>query len=531
MAMRVSGRPLRFLLLLLLACVPKAPALEDLPLRDSAVAERYAQWAKNAMEKGQWSEALAGLERAADFADVSSDISYLLALARLRQTSNRRAVLEALDRALYLNRWRLFDSDAARLLRAETLIAVRAYDEALAELSRVNRSPEEAALTLRALSAFRPDQFLSNMTGILDRYPRHTAPVRVFFAFLANEAAAGRKPEAADLELLELVIRRLPALLLNDAELAWMAAPFMRDSAQARRLVLAYRAVNSPVPASLPAALRFEALGEEAAVEELFAGEETVDMTLLSDVWELLRTEEAKALFTRNLSAFNGVITEDSDRDGIAETFAEYSEGMLALYAHDADQDGAPDLTIFFEAGDPRRALALLPPGSGNSRAAAEIRWERYPAIQEVELDGVLYIPRPFEFHFSPVGFVDLWGSGLLFPEKDTLTPPLTRRVLVTSVYRVERPSLEFSGGIEIIELAQGIPVRAREYVGNLKVSETEFLRGRPQLQRLDLDFDGNVDTVRRFSRPYRPMEIDELWDYDRDIEDTTAVSNLEIEW
>ena len=69
------------------------------------------------------------------------------------------------------------------------------------------------------------------------------------------------------------------------------------------------------------------------------------------------------------------------------------------------------------------------------------------------------------------------------------------------------------------MELNQGIPVRAREFVDGLMVSETEFLRGRPQLQRVDLDLDGHMETVRFFRRNYREMEQEELWDYDRDFE------------
>ena len=173
------------------------------------------------------------------------------------------------------------------------------------------------------------------------------------------------------------------------------------------------------------------------------------------------------------------------------------------------------------------------PAGSlaGGNRSNAAIQWERYPAILEVELDGVRYIPRPFDFHFSPFTFVNLWNSGLLFPERDPLSPPLTRRVLVSSVRRVERPSLEFSGGLEVVELTQGIPVGAREYVGDLMVSETEFLRGRPQLQRVDLTLSGRMDTVRRFSKTYRPMELEELWNYDRDIEHVVSGVDWEIEW
>jgi hypothetical protein len=74
-----------------------------------------------------------------------------------------------------------------------------------------------------------------------------------------------------------------------------------------------------------------------------------------------------------------------------------------------------------------------------------------------------------------------------------------------------------------VVELNQGIPVRAREFVGELMVSETEFLRGRPQLQRADLNFDGKMDTVRHFRRNYRAVELEELWNYDRDIDYTVS--------
>ena len=513
------------LALLLFAATVNVHVFGDFPLRDTAVAERYARWAKDTIERGLWQQALIGLERAADFADVSSDISYLLALARLNQNESRRSALEALNQALYVNRWNLFDSETARLLRAQTLIEIRAFHEALIELSRVRRSPQEAVLTLRALAASRPWDFFAHMRNTLDLYPRETGPVRVFFDFLNAEQRAGRFPGREELELLELVIRRLPALLLSDRELAWMAAPFMWDTAEARRLILAYRAIHNPVPESLPAALRLGVIAEETAVQELFA-DPVIDRGLLDEVRELLQSEDAISLLVRNLSAFTGVITEDADGDGIPETFAEYSWGMLMLYNYDADQDGVPDLTVFFEGGAPRRALVLLPPEAGTTRTAA-IHWERFPAILEVELDGVRYIPRPFEFHHSPFLLRNLWGSGLLFPERDVLTPLLTRRVLVFNSLRVERPSLEFRGGIEVVELNQGVPVRAREFVGNLMVAETEFLGGRPQFQRVDLTLSGRMDTVRRFSSAHRPMELEDLWDYTRDIEYTVSG----VEW
>jgi hypothetical protein len=316
-----------------------------------------------------------------------------------------------------------------------------------------------------------------------------------------------------------------------------MAAPYLRDTEEAKRLVMAYRALNVPRYESLPAALKLGIINEEAAINELFDSisinrSQPLDIALLGELWSLLRRDEARALFRRNLSSYTGVLTEDADGDGIPEISAEYYMGMLKQSSYDPVQGRSPDLLVYYEAGIARRAVVLLPPESpvvlpdiaGNipvslsrgSRKSALVQWERYPAVLETELDGARFIPRPLDLHFSPFLFTELWGSGVLFPRRDPLSPPLTRRVLVSQSLRVERPSLEFDGVIEIVELNQGIPVRAREYAGTLMVSETEFLRGRPQLQRVDLDFDGRMETVRRFSKEYRAMELEELWDFDR---------------
>jgi hypothetical protein len=366
------------------------------------------------------------------------------------------------------------------------------------------------------------------MRETLGLYPRETEPVRIFFHFLSNEAAAGRNPETDDLELLDLIVRRLPLLLQDNPELAWMAAPHVRDIEDARRLVMAYRAVHTPQLASLPAALMLGVINEETTLEELFnPSVKSLDLALLERVWELLRQENAREFFRRNLSTYTGVITEDSDRDEIPETKASYNQGVLEYAVYDVNQSRVQDLTIHFEAGGgpPRHALVLLPPEGATglrfdtSRKHAAVQWERYPSVLEAELEGARYIPRPLELHFTPVLFVELMGSGVLFPRRDPLAPPLTRRVLVSQSLRVERPSLEFNGGIEVVELNQGIPVRAREYIGDLMVSETEFLRGRPQLQRVDLDFDGRMETVRHFRRQYRAVELEDLWDFDRDYD------------
>jgi hypothetical protein len=72
------------------------------------------------------------------------------------------------------------------------------------------------------------------------------------------------------------------------------------------------------------------------------------------------------------------------------------------------------------------------------------------------------------------------------------------------------------------MELNQGIPQRAWEYLGNRLVSETEFALGLPLVQRIDLDLDGRLETVRHFPRSSRsglnlledPLEYPRVFDY-----------------
>jgi len=524
----ISGKFCKiFFIFLLFGILPHGFA-QDEPRGNRAMADRYAQWAKNTLEMGLWSEAHSGIERAADFADVSSDIGYLLALTRVHENKPRASVLEALNLALLVDRWVFYNAELARLFKAETLIALRFYPEALQELSLISKSPRQASLTLKALANYSYPDFRRNMREALDIYPRETEPVRIFLNFLSNEDAAGRNPERDDLDLLEIVIRRLPLLIQNDPELAWMASPFIRDVEEARRLVRAYRAMNKPALQSIPVALKLGVIDEEMALEELFNySVNSLDLALLDKVWELFRSDTTKTMLKNKLASYSGIITEDSDRDGIPETVVKYHRGLLEYSFVDVNQDGIHDLIVHYEAGVPLRGMVFLPP-ENSGRKQAEIFWERYPSILEVRLDGTKFIPRPLDFFFNPLRFVNLFGGGTLFPRWDFLYPPLTRKVLVSQSLRVERPSLEFPGGIEVVELEQGIPVRAREYVGSLMVSETDFLRGRPQHQRVDLDFDGKMDTVRFYRKEYRQVELEELWDFDRVYDRVVTVYDWE---
>jgi hypothetical protein len=516
---------------------------------DGAIALRYLEWAQKELAAGRRAEALAALERGADYAAVSSDLSCFLALVRSLEGRPRGAVLEACRLALETNRWARYTPETALLLEAETLIALRRFEEALAALQGCNAEKYDTQLLkLRALRGLAPEggagaaaELGAQLLKTMDRFPRETEPVRLLFEY----AAAGGTGTGQDVpealsnipnlrEPVDLALKRLPVLLEGDPELAYLAAPFMLHAEDARRYVSAYRSTHVPNPASIPPALNLGLINGARAVEELFAPGSAVsadppdtgalpelDRDLIVRVWNLLRSEDERNALRRNLLRFTGVITEDRDYDGIIETRTEYRNGMILAWNCDADQDGLQDISAGFAQGLPVAAQIAVsgegPPAlplNGGDRTVAQLYWERYPAVIYTDLENKRYLPRPLDFFYTPFRFIPLVAGGPDYPHREMDLPVLTERSLLSFSVILEQPSGEFRNGTERIELAGGIPLRSVVYLEERPVSEAEYRDGRPLIQRLDLDLDGRMETVRRYDNGVlRVTESD--WDGD----------------
>ncbi|MDR1024170.1 MAG: hypothetical protein LBL56_00465 [Treponema sp.] len=558
----------------------------------AAAAEQYLLRAEQVIGEGRRDEALAVLERGADFADVSSDISYLLAELRYRGNLPLPLALDSLRRAFETGRWERYTPSRGRLLEAELLLCLRNYSGALRSLTAAEQEPSfgfetdtlpgsvalrdgavqtagqrAAILRLLALKGLgETEEFIRRLELAMDRYPRDPRPVEILFTW-----ASGRMPEGelrgADRSLIDLALRRLPLWELQgegtpgvgilstgtpgaeargldssgprlrglavSSRFAYLAAPFIRDIDEARRLVSAYRALGGAEQESLPISLDLGLIDDRQAVEELFgpasvrpftagspsgAAERVLDKSTLLRVWSLLRSREGRDLFRLNLLGFSGTIAADDNRDGLWEEWVHYSSGTVREYCRDADQDGRVELRADFSAGG-------IPLRAEDARGI-HVEWERYPAVLRAELDGVVYIPGPQTLFYAPLRLSRLLDDdpGFLCPEADPPHIALGERTLVSFSLNVVRPSVEFPGALEYIELSQGVPLRATERLEGKIVSLTEFVRGQPRIQRLDLDLDGRMETIRYFremtasgDNPLAYEKILELVETDRD--------------
>jgi hypothetical protein len=500
---------------------------------DRAMAARYAAWAEEAVAEGRWQEAEAALERAQDFAGVSSDVSYLLALVRLHENRPQPAVLEASRRALEADRWVNRQSDEARLIEAEALLRVRAFPEALASLARINGAAfvaDASVLKLRALLGIRnlPD-FRAEMARSLERFPTDGRFPRILFTYAANKI-----PEGAERGLIDTCLARLSRYLETAPDLAYRAVPFMRDTAEARRLLAAYRAQGGAAPEALIPALNLGLIDENQAITEFFHSGDAISMAVILPLWALFRNDEGRSTFRRNLSRYSGVISEDDDGDGYPESWTSYDAGVIREYRYDADQDGRFEWRLEFSGGEPVVAeAAMSAEGSAGERPLVRLQWDRYPWVREAVFEGITYVFKPNGFPLSPVTFSGLVESGpeaFLYTKRDVLGARLTRRTLVSFALSIERSSGEFSGGRERIELDRGIPLSAQVSLRGKTVAVTEYRQGRPVLQRVDLDADGRRETIRRY-RPAPPVEADRGLEGLYLFEAAPALESSESDW
>ncbi|MCL2265938.1 MAG: hypothetical protein FWC22_07850 [Treponema sp.] len=532
---------------------------------DFKVAQRYVQWIQKAVDDKNWYEAHIALVHASDFDSVSSDISFLHAVYLLNQTgrsNNPAAVIYYLDKALDTNRWEAYSRNDALFFKTEQLIIMRSYQNALDCLEQIRNTTEQknADIVYLRLLAFRGmasgfvqgynnaqslAQFRSLVLNAMDRFPRDSRPLRVFLEYARNINLRSSSVAESDRNLLELVLRRLPFLLETDPELAWMAAPFIRDTGEARRLVASYRSGGiphiqnrdfKPHPGSIPAALNLGLLGDIEAAEELFSGSRSfnnpllpyftpdgnpvIDKDIVTDVYNLLRSEEGREFFTQKLFSFTGIIYSDEDNDGYFDSYARYESGVIQMFEYDAQQKYVSDFLVFMEDGVPSYAVIRVTGQNVNVR----INWERYPFVEQVILGNPLSKPNeiikfgPAVYQYAPVSFITIGGTnkfqGILFPVPDYQYADFTYRTLISFCSSVTRSSMEFAGEEETFFLNRGVIQQAVEVINGRHVSITEFERGLPVLQKIDLDLDGRMETTRHFRSPPQNMERHELLNY-----------------
>jgi hypothetical protein len=127
--------------------------------------------------------------------------------------------------------------------------------------------------------------------------------------------------------------------------------------------------------------------------------------------------------------------------------------------------------------------------------------WDEYPFVLRQEYPLFVYYPRPKALKFPYVEFFEISGNefiaGLQFPfvlENDFV---IDYKTLFEYALSIERPAVGFEETIEHIDFSEGLPFRAAQTRNGVPISLIEFKNGLQFIQRIDLDNDTRMETVR----------------------------------
>jgi len=515
----MKGRFLVSGMMIVLCSLSSGPSLSA-QIDETPLAQVYVEGALKALHDGRWQDAEALLEQGTDFSSASSDLSYLKALVGFQRGQPLGTVLAALRQARETDRWQRYSAESAALLEAQALIQMRQFETAQQLLQSLFSTADVLyyQLTILALQN-KQGSFTQLMWQAVQSYPLDPRFASLYFRYMQQN-----RPGSLDQPLVALLLSRLPVLQETDPGLAILALPFIQDSNERRRIIEEYQAHKADMLFVLPQALELGVIDERTAITEL-AVHQTIPVELIRQVWAQLRTEGSRRYFSETFSRYSGRITEDSDRDGISEVVVEYNQGRIKTYRFDANQDRIDEIRITFEQGIPKEGAIAPYEGSLEAR----LSWKSYPLVEQCIAGTVTYIPGPASFSYAPFALTPIVGNypevTLLFPEREKLLPRLTERALVSFAAKIIRPGSLAKDSIETIELKNSLPLRSTETLQGRIISILDFSLGQPSIQRMDMDLDGRLETVRRFRKGMVQLDPVEALNYQQRYE------SIESDW
>lgn len=472
--------------------------------------------ARDSAAMGDWQRANRILSGAVELDDGNSDALYLSALSVLKCRDDAGAALALCEAAIASGSFSLYSAQVAIGLEGELLARLRRFNDCLDLLRGFSGSPWAAldpeCYRLRALAFLglgRDPEAVRELRAAAERFPADARFPRLFFERFASFA-----PSAETRSLGDLFVRRLADLSSADPELLVLAAPCILDRKQREDSIRAFRAMGGRSAAATLEALRYGIIGDEAALAELFGSGERLRLADLESLSDLLGTAAGRRRLDSLLGDYGGSITVDADRDGYAEGMASYERGRLAAWRSDADQDGRAELAMSFSDGMP----AGLAMDLADSRM--EVVYASYPYAasvgfapisREISLartvlpiaggeasvsERYFFAPessilRPLEFR----GIPSRTDPALFVPQPIASALP-TRRAVSASALRLE---IAGPANRDVIDLDGGIPLRRSRYAEGRLYAVLEYSKGRPDIEKLDMDGNGVFETERGY--------------------------------
>ncbi len=482
-----------------------APAAQTLKTVNAAAARRSLERASGLLAAADWTGASFEARLGSSYDAAMADFPWIEALSLAAQNAARADILERVEYSLAPGLfWRTYSRDEALVLCARLYAETGKYSAALSRLASVTGtySPDADHVRIFALYGLgRVDEARAAVAAALDRWPFDSRFARIFL-----EREATRNPDAASRKTAALILSRLYVWEDEDRELLILAVPFESDPSARERNIRIYRgmgktdtgttggAVHDPLSAVY--ALEYGLMDEAAVTEEILSAKNTgLRLSILLELSRLVSSKTVRAAVSGILDSYEGIVIDDSNRDGIFDTRIRYRLGRPVEAVFDRDQDGYPDYAVDCELGSP----AVITARNGSMT----VTYDTYPQVRSVVDGGREYTMKPLALAWAPVGWVKqnlgLAGTDFFTIKLTSVEPTLTPKLLVTSAAWFKENDPGLAGGEIRVTLEAGVPVSSESRLRGQMYSWTSYSRGFPALTKTDRDGDAYFETTKTY--------------------------------
>lgn len=472
------------------------------PHSASPTATRLLEQAVSSLSSGEYQTAEFQASLGASYDPVLADFLYIEAVSFAARFAPRKKSITALERSLAKGMfWRTYDRADALVLCARFYAETCRYNDALALLDEAGERPTADSDYVRVFSLYglgKDKNALDVLSAALERWPFDSRFPRLFMEKEKKNISSSQGRLLAS-----TILSRLYLWEDQDRELLLLSVGFETNPEIRERNIRMYRNMgkNDITQTSLSLystiiALEYGLISEENALEEIFSASESgIPLDVLTSFSRLAGSVSMRESFQNQLQNFAGLLTFDSNSDGIIDTKIHYHLGLPILAEIDTDQDGVVDYAIQCNLGSPTHIEVL--------EGAQTVQYDTFPHVRSVTVQDREYTLQPLALSWAPVT-ISKQDYGLenvdFYAFSTTQNIPLLTSVLLAShsAFYVEKDSTR-PGGTTRVVLQNSLPILSESRENGRLYSWTSYKRGVPEKTLSDRDGDGYFETTKTF--------------------------------
>jgi hypothetical protein len=473
--------------------------------------------------EGSYEAAMFQAELGRGYASKMADFPYLKALCANLLDEPAKYCLDYLNIAFEKGMmWHRFNVEDALLLKANLSVNAKLYIEALRIVNSLSFESSDASL-IKAKALYGLGRRKEAEDVVLQALDRHSFDSRFPKLFLVQEK--DKRQTAYSKSIANRILENLYVWKDNEPVLLPLSVSFENDDKINRRNLKIYREMHTHFLPSytvqelffagetILSNINYGVLSDEASIRELFSlkvtlrdfstGKKIIQNAIykehLLQLAKIVGNQSARDLIKSLLLNYSGVLLDDENKDGFAESILYYKAGRPDVALFDREQNGYPTFVVECNFGIPKKVLI------GDEMHV--LTYDEYPFVSSFQIQDDFFQIRPRVLKWQAFTLERLKLMLFSDSEKHKSFFVLT---LNSNIKKINETTLKYVATYKEVKKEdekirtfydRGEIISLETRIDNEVVSLVNYKNGIPSIEKNDIDRDGYFEKLQEFDR------------------------------